>query len=117
MEGGQISVGTFFKEKCFFRHPIYEGIDFSYSRRIGNFDVSGGINIFSDEGYRQVDFNRRVRVGGKVIYHQPGKNMVNYGARIHFLSNKYGDFFIWRSSRQAYRLSLFTNIGREGNPF
>lgn len=27
------------------RNPIYEGFDLSHSRRIGNFDVSGGINL------------------------------------------------------------------------
>lgn len=116
---GKYPVEPFLRKNVFsgIRNPIYEGIDFSHARRIGNFDVSGGINIFSDEGYRQGDFNRRVRVGGNVTYHQPGKNMINYGASVHFLSNKYGDFFIWRSPSQAYRPSPFTNMGREGNQF
>lgn len=99
------------------RTPIYEGIDFSHARRIGDFDVSGGINLYANEGFRQGAYNRRVRVGGNVTYHQPGKNMINYGANIDFLSNKYGDFFIWRSPYQAYRPSPFTNMGREGNEF
>lgn len=113
LEGGQISVGIFFKEKCFsgIRHPISEGIDFSHSRRIGNFDECRRMNIFSDKGYQQGDYNRRVRVGGNATYHQPGKKMVNYGAGIHFLSDKYGDFLIRRSPSQVYRPSPFTNMG------
>lgn len=99
------------------RQPLYTGVDFSHSRRIGNFDVSGGINLFADEGYREAGYNRRVRVGGNVTYHQPGKNIVNYGANINFLSYKNGDFFVWRSPYQAYRSSQFTNMGREGNQF
>lgn len=99
------------------RQPVYTGVDFSHSRRIGDFDVSGAINLFSDEGYKELGYNRRVRVGGNVTYHQPGKNMINYGANVNFLSYKSGDFFVWRSPYQAYRSSQFTNMGREGNQF
>lgn len=101
------------------RNPIYEGVDFSHSRRIGNFDVSGGLNLFTDEGYREQNFNKRFRIGGNLTYHQPdmGEKVVNYGANINFLSNKYGDFFIWRSPREAYRPSPFSNMGREENSF
>lgn len=96
---------------------LAEGIDFSHSRRIGNFDECRRMNIFSDKGYQQGDCNRRVRAGGNATYHQAGKKIVNYGAGIHFLSDKYGDFLIWRSPSQAYRPSPFTNMGRDGNPF
>lgn len=99
------------------RQPIYTGIDFSHSRRIGNFDVSGGINMFADEGYKEAGYNRRIRVGGNITYHQPGENMISYGTNVNFLSSKYGDFFVWRSPYQAYRSSQFTNMGREGNQF
>lgn len=99
------------------RNPMYEGIDFSHSRRIGDFDVSGGVNIFTDEGYREQGYNKRFRAGGNLTYHHPGKNVVNYGANLNFLSNRYGDFFIWRSPKEPYRPSPFTNMGREGNSF
>lgn len=99
------------------RNPIYEGFDFSHSRRIGDFDVSGGINIFTDEGYREQGYNKRFRAGGNFTYHQPGENMVNYGFTTNFLSNQYGDFFIWRSPKDPYEPSPFTNMGREGNSF
>ena len=63
------------------RNPIYEGFDLSHSRRIGNFDVSGGINLFTDEGYRQQGYNKRFRMGGSLTYHQPdmGLKILNYG--------------------------------------
>ncbi|MDD6210424.1 MAG: TonB-dependent receptor [Bacteroidales bacterium] len=99
------------------RNPIYEGVDVSHSRRIGDFDVSGGLNFFTDEGYREQGYNKRFRVGGNLTYHQPGTNVVNYGFNVNFLSNQYGDFFIWRSPKEAYRPSPFTNMGREGNTF
>ena len=101
------------------RNPIYEGFDLSHSRRIGNFDVSGGINLFTDEGYREQGYNKRFRIGGNLTYHQPdmGMKLLNYGFNVDFLSNQYGDFFIWRSPTQAYKPSALTNMGREENNF
>jgi len=97
------------------RNPIYSGFDFSHARRIGTFDVSAGMNLFSDEGYREGDFNKRVRVGGNLTYHDPDINYLNYGFNVNFLSNKFGDFFIWRSDKEAYKRSPLTNMGREAN--
>ncbi|MCS2714395.1 TonB-dependent receptor [Bacteroides thetaiotaomicron] len=101
------------------RNPIYEGFDLSHSRRIGNFDVSGSINLFTDEGYRQQGYNKRFRMGGNLTYHQPdmGMKVLNYGLNVDFLSNQYGDFFIWRSPTEVYKPSPFTNMGREENNF
>lgn len=101
------------------RNPIYEGFDLSHSRRIGNFDVSGSINLFTDEGYRQQGYNKRFRMGGNLTYHQPdmGMKILNYGLNVDFLSNQYGDFFIWRSPTEVYKPSPFTNMGREENNF
>ena len=101
------------------RNPIYEGFDLSHSRRIGNFDVSGSINLFTDEGYRQQGYNTRFRMGGNLTYHQPdmGMKILNYGLNVDFLSNQYGDFFIWRSPTEVYKPSPFTNMGREENNF
>ena len=101
------------------RNPMYEGVDVFHSRRIGNFDVSGGLNLFTDEGYRQQSYNKRFRVGGNLTYYQPGLDtkILNYGFNVDFLSNQYGDFFIWRSPAEAYKPSPFTNMGREGNNF
>ena len=101
------------------RNPIYEGFDLSHSRRIGNFDVSGSINLFTDEGYRQQGYNNRLRMRGNLTYHQPamGMKILNYGLNVDFLSNQYGDFFIWRSPTEVYKPSPFTNMGREENNF
>lgn len=101
------------------RNPLYEGFDLTHSRRIGNFDVSGGLNLFTDEGYRQQGYNKRFHINGNLTYYQPdmGMKLMNYGFNVDFLSNKYGDFFIWRSPGEAYRPSPFTNMGRESNNF
>lgn len=101
------------------RNPIYEGWDLSHSRRIGNFDVSGALNLFTDEGYRQQGYNKRMRLSGSLTYHQPdmGEKYMNYGFNTNYMTNEYGDFFIWRSAAEPYKASPLANMGREENTF
>lgn len=99
------------------RNPIYNGVDLSHSRRIGNIDLTAGFNYFTDEGYREGNYTNRLRVGGNLTYHDPNIRGLNYGMNANFLSNDYGGFFIWRSPEEAYRQSPLANMGRQGNLF
>lgn len=118
---GKYEVEPFLRKNVFsgIRNPIYEGADFSHARRIGNFDLSAGLNVFTDEGYKQQGYNKRFRAGGNLTYHQPMKNgkLVNYGFNVNFMSDKYADFFLWRSPKDAYEPSPIANMGREANTF
>ena len=118
---GKYEVEPFLRKNVFsgIRNPIYEGIDFSHARRIGNFDVSAGLNMFTDEGYKEQGYNKRFRAGGNLTYHQPMTNglLVNYGFNVNFMSDKYADFFLWRSPKDAYEPSPIANMGREANTF
>ena len=101
------------------RLPLYYGAEASHSRRVGNFDVSGSISGFKDEGFRKQSFNDRVRLGGNLTYHQPmeaGKYMT-MGANMNYVANQYGDFFIWRSPKQPILPSPLTNMGRKEHNF
>lgn len=99
------------------RNPIYNGLDISHSRRINNLDVAGSMNIFTDEGYREGNYNKRVRIGGNITYHDPNIHGLNYGLNGNFLSNDYASFFMWRSAEEAYTQSPLANMGRQGNSF
>ena len=101
------------------RLPLYYGAEASHARRVGNFDVSGAISGFKDEGFRQQSFNDRVRLGGNLTYHQPmeaGKYMT-MGANVNYVANQYGDFFIWRSPKDPIHPSPLTNMGRKEHNF
>lgn len=69
--------------------PLYGGLDLSHSRRIKNFDLTVGANTFLDDGYRQDNYNRRVRVGGNLTYHDPRVQGLNYGVNVNYLYNDY----------------------------
>ncbi len=99
------------------RQPIYNGIDFSHTRRIGDVDVSVGMDLFTNEGYRVDNYNQRVRIGGNITYHVPNKPGMSFGLNANFLSNDYSGFFIWRSADEPYVQSPMTNMSRQGNAF
>ena len=118
---GYVGVYDNYKEYAYTgaRLPLYYGAEASHSRRVGNFDISGAISGFKDEGFRQQSFNDRVRLGGNLTYHQPmdaGKYMT-MGANVNYVANQYGDFFIWRSPKQPVLPSPLTNMGRKEHNF
>ena len=118
---GYVGVYDNYKEYAYTgaRLPLYYGAEASHSRRVGNFDISGAISGFKDEGFRQQSFNDRVRLGGNLTYHQPmdaGKYMT-MGANMNYVANQYGDFFIWRSPKQPVLPSPLTNMGRKEHNF
>ena len=101
------------------RLPLYYGAEASHSRRVDNFDVSGAISGFKDEGFRQQGFNDRVRFGGNMTYHMPteANKYVNMGLNMNYVANRFGDFFIWRSPKDPLRPSPLTNMGRNEHNF
>ena len=76
-----------------------------------------GANTFLDDGYRQDNYNRRVRVGGNLTYHDPRVQGLNYGVNVNYLYNDYTGFFIWRSPEEPYIQSPLANMGRRENTF
>ena len=118
---GYVGVYDNYKEYAYTgaRLPLYYGAEASHSRRVGNFDISGAISGFKDEGFRKQSFNDRVRLGGNLTYHQPmdaGKYMT-MGANVNYVANQYGDFFIWRSPKDPIHPSPLTNMGRKEHNF
>lgn len=101
------------------RLPLYYGAEASHSRRVGNFDISGAISGFKDEGYRQQSFNDRVRLGGNFTYHKPmpTNQYMTMGANVNYVGNRFGDFFVWRSPKEPLRPSPLTNMGRKEHNF
>ena len=101
------------------RLPMYYGAEASHARRVGDFDVSGAISGFKDEGYRQQSFNDRVRLGGNMTYHKPmpAGEYMTMGLNLNYVGNQYGDFFIWRSPKDPIHPSPLTNMGRKEHNF
>ena len=101
------------------RLPLYYGAEASHSRRVDNFDLSGAISGFKDEGYRAQSFNDRVRLSGRMTWHKPmpAEKYMSMGVNMNYVANQYGDFFIWRSPKDPIHPSPLTNMGRKEHNF
>ncbi|MDD4848847.1 MAG: TonB-dependent receptor, partial [Bacteroidales bacterium] len=99
------------------RNPIYTGTDISHSRRIGNWDLTAGLDLYTDEGYRQNNYERRVRFSGNATYHDRKIEGMNYGFNVNAMSYENSAFFIWKSADEAYTPSVMSNLGRENSIF
>lgn len=99
------------------RNPIYAGTDISHSRRIGNLDVSAGLDLYTNEGYRENNYERRVRFSGNATYFDKKIKGLNYGFNLNAMNNETSSFFIWESAEKAYNSSAMTNLGLETTIF
>ena len=99
-------------------YPMYKGVDFSHTRRLlqdKSLDMVLAGNIYKDDGYKEQGDNKRLHASASLEYHQPMPAGVymDYGGKVSYLGNEYGDFFMWRSPLEANRPSPVTNLGRK----
>jgi outer membrane receptor protein involved in Fe transport len=101
------------------RLPLYYGAEASHARRVGNFDLSGAISAFRDEGYKVQSYNDRIRMNGSMTWHKPmpAEKYMSMGANFNYVANQFGDFFVWRSPKQPLNPSPLTNLGRKEHNF
>ncbi len=80
------------------RTPMFAGADFSHSRKIRNLDLVLGGNLFRDEGYREQEYDDRVRMNVG-LKHRPRKVVgLSYGINIYGMWTDKSDFLLWRDA-------------------
>lgn len=93
----------------FVRSPMYGGISFSHSQKFDNLDLSMGGNHFIDEGYRQMDFERRSRFNTNIRYRSEKIKGLALGINTNFMAIDMSDFFMWDSDTTPFMAN--TTIG------
>jgi outer membrane receptor protein involved in Fe transport len=86
----------------FVRSPMYGGISFSHSQKFDNLDLSMGANHFIDEGFRQMDFERRSRFNTNIRYRSEKVKGLALGINTNFMAIDMSDFFMWASDTTPY---------------
>ncbi len=86
------------------RRPFYRGASVSHLRKIGRSDLSLGMNYHKDEGYREGDYEHRIR-GNLALRHRfqklPG---LSIGLSTSYMFIDQGDFLLWLNADSgAYR--------------
>ncbi|MFA5781445.1 MAG: TonB-dependent receptor [Bacteroidales bacterium] len=76
--------------------PTFTGTQFLHSRKIGNFDLAVGGNLFSDEGYRQKNDEQRYRFNINTRYRDKKIKGLSYGVNTNIMNVKGNEFLLWR---------------------
>ncbi|MFW6328323.1 MAG: TonB-dependent receptor plug domain-containing protein, partial [Bacteroidota bacterium] len=86
--------------------PVYTGASFSHLRKIGNLDFSVAGNYFNDEGYRELEFEKRIRGNLGLRYHFEKLRGLSVGVTASAMYLEVADFILWQNADSgAYRQS------------
>ncbi len=90
------------------RQPLYAGASFSHLRKMGNLDLSVGGNYFRDEGYREYDYEHRIRGNVAVRYRFKRVRGLMAGVSASAMYIDQSDFLLWLDADSAYRQNPLT---------
>ena len=84
--------------------PVFTGASFSHLRKIGNLDLSIAGNYFKDEGYRELEFEHRIRGNLGLRYHFKKLRGLSAGITASAMFLEAADFILWQNADSgAYR--------------
>ena len=88
------------------KRPVYTGASFSHLRKIGNLDLSIAGNYFKDEGYRDLEFEERIRGNLGLRYNFKNLRGLSVGITASAMYLQVADFILWQNADSgAYRQS------------
>jgi iron complex outermembrane receptor protein len=83
-------------------NPTFNGINFSHSRQIGNWDLVFGGHVFSDDGYRYLETDQRERFNMNLRYRFKKVPGLNAGVNTNMMNTRGGLFILWYNDSLAY---------------
>jgi len=85
-------------------NPAYSGVNFYHSQKVKNLDVVVGGNMFTDEGYRQLESEQRYRGNINLRYRFKKVQGLSVGVNANTMRTTGGLFLIWQDADSgAYR--------------
>ncbi len=100
------------------RAPLYAGGSFSHLRKIGNLDLSVGGNYFRNQGYRELEFEERIRGNLALRYRFQKVNGLSAGLSTSAMYTDHADFILWQDADSgAYRQNPRTYAPLTGHRF
>jgi outer membrane cobalamin receptor len=84
--------------------PLFAGGSFSHLRKIGNLDLSLGGNYYKDQGYREGEYENRIRGNMGLRYRFKKIQGLAVGVAASAMYLDQGDFLLWQNADSgAYR--------------
>jgi len=100
------------------RQPLFAGVSFSHLRKTGNLDLSVGGNYFKDEGYREYDYEHRIRGNLALRYRFKKVPGLTVGISTSAMYIDQSDFLLWQDADSgAYRQNLETRAPLTGHRY
>lgn len=84
------------------QNPAYMGASFLHSQQFGNLDFVLGGNFYKNEGYRNTEYERRVRLNTNLRYRFKKVEGLSVGVNANYMLNQISDFFMWQSDTTPY---------------
>ena len=79
-------------------NPLYSGLSFSDTRKLGNLDLVTGANLYSNAGYRADNFEERGRMNVGIRYRPKNMKTFTAGLSTNIQWQHNADFFIWQDA-------------------
>jgi len=100
------------------RQPLFTGASFFHSRKVRNLDLVMGANLFTDEGYRENENEKRARLNIKLNHRNQKINGLTYGFDLNSMLLRKTDFLIWMNADSgAYRQASDAVSALDGSRF
>lgn len=82
--------------------PFFSNVSFLHSRQAGPLDISVSGSGFSDDGYRQLEKEQRLRFGFNTRYRFQKIRGLSAGINGTFMDTRGGYFILWHNADSAY---------------
>ena len=100
------------------KQPLFRGVSFSHLRKIGNLDLSVGGNYYKDEGYREYDYEHRIRGNLAMRYRFKKVPGLTAGISTSAMYVDKSDFLLWQDADSgAYRQNPGTHAPLTGHRY
>ena len=95
------------KELVWWNTPRWmNGVSFSHTRKIGNLDLVGGINLLYNKGYREEEYKKNARMNLNLRYVSRRVKGLSFGVNSNGMLVDKSSFFLWQNADSgAYRQS------------
>ena len=78
------------------QHPFQAGMYAAHRQKLGDFDVSLGMNVHYLQGYIKLGDEHRYRLNANIRYHLPTNKKWTFGLNTSFMRHGEAHFFIWK---------------------
>ena len=100
------------------RQPLQAGASLSHLRKIGNLDLTLGGNYYRDEGYREYDYEHRIRGNLALRYNSRKHRGLVFGITSSAMYIDQADFLLWVDADSgAYRQNPDTRTPLTGHRY